>query len=1791
MSVPQLYSWPCWGPETISQAQGFDSALRAAAVAAHIDQEFIIDLQYTLGVGAIVWDNPYLENNAAGIKTPRFPNGSLHYLTGWLATDKYFQCIEKWQTVDPFFRNLYRLIAEIRKLPEFRVACDTPRKIYTTRVMDDHAYLKRGQIPFIDIAFRCWKPNAPANLHQLILYTAYENYTLYVRSQKRSFFDEGILELLRQIRNAINPEPDSTGKWEFLKIILDNMPLLDTPYEVRRHLLVECYKPDTPESGRSEFERNLLKLDSNLRPRVYVGNETSILSTQDREKLLERFRFLDLDQEQPADDEPPEKSATVDDLANSKKDKNHKRAKSNESQPTPDNQPSYLDSYLNEISGKIGSVHLEFAQRSFFSSNPYLSRDKHFDVHHFLANLNVSVHVPLEVLSKEQADEISVLLWVAIQIGGNLESAAAVVINYIPQKGFGIKPDLSGIWRTRSQQQRATPEVDETLFMPISNVEERPLPPHLADTLNNRWRSEFLFLGKIVSAEKSKLLKAVRVLGQNLKLTQVDWTSNLLRTYLVKENDNETKSQLIQANADTQFTSDGAYYSHVTKRSGILVNEAGSPYFFNLEIFGKYLNLYLKQEYTSCPFEAWNLWTDKVLAVLSCSTGARPVTDLFAEIENFSQDFSLLIIDDKEVVTRESKRLVMLPRKVSSFIRLVYIPTLINLAKSFDSNHPIHDAITGLLQRRPNSKIPLFFHLSQRGVERVHFSTIASTIHPGLPANFARHLVSNHLPVNDRELISTQLGHQIEEMYTHGPNSLRKLNTDLCNIAEEFDALLSQLNVELPTPPQQNSFEHPIGINIPNKFGKKARAAMMKANHKELRLKIIATVNDKLSNFEGDSVHAQTLLDQAINELKTIVTSATSESIIKRLCAKYFQNALPSGVTVFYPARKNKKLFDPFSTVFLSSLQARSDTHSGLMKLLKSFDPRSRSDAFVLLALSLIKQNGITDPILLNKLMSRRFNVGKLNGNAFIEIYPGETARTNETCRRHTLQANSVKFFSTLQQFSERRIDEKAVKISQPLHASLTEIFSHHPCVDNVQKLIRHVQDFEYAHQFFTLPGALAGIARGNTEHRSIDLPSLQAAHSLNPTSIRLLQFPATERVNNTVAKGQVIKKAKELMKSVGLPRDHIDDLFPKSEAKTIALKALRGFTESLLIRRGLKRECLASSTKKLYLGRLSEFFKRTDAEHSINTLDHAGLQETVSSYLEDRNASIESVNDDARQIKDYCNELKLHGFPGEIEVPFFDRDFNPSTTLFSDSELKEIERLVNRTLGAEDNCAYYLYRYYGFRRDEALYQNIEKIFRSDDDVVFQIKGDSAFRTKTPGSNRSGFCIDKLPDDFYNYLDTCLHSRQVESQIRLIPSTTHQSTVDLISDKIQRVANRGSIHTLRHNYANALAHQLLNEAVWGGNRRIQTTPICMAITTPQGIRKHTLLAAARLLGHSSPKMLLSTYAHCAFDILDKVYKQQNHGEYKIDLSTLHELDNRSDSDLEKGSECSTTINPVSHQDPKPLAINLIKEKIATLQDVVSLKQSAQFQNFQRYLKILPAPMRLPLGDTSRANYLKFTTVFHQELLSLKVLRKPTLDVISDLALHAKKNLNPIFEAEPKQVRLQKERLIENAYNHNSNFEPLANFNEDKLFAVREYQIERDLTFLFSLLFLSRTTPKNFKFRTNSEATHPVTEFLNKLNFQGEKLSRHDHRKSLGFNLGYGNVWLFTVNSKSFLKNKKNKEITEKSENINSKCNPLGSSKSGSKGAFTPRESGFDNSKFYLYGLTLHLLIMSNDDEY
>jgi hypothetical protein len=243
MSLPNLPSWPCWGPETISQSYGFDSELRAAAVIADVDQEFITDLQNALGVGASVWNNPYLENNAAAIKAPRFSHGALHYMTGWLASEKYFQCIERWHTADPFFANLYRLIEVIRKLPEFRVAVAAPRKLYAQRVMDDHAYIKRGQIPFIELAFRCWKSNAPANLHQMILYTAFENYTFYVRSQKRSFFDEGIIELLQQIRNAVNPEPNSTGKWEFLKIILDKMPLLDNPYDVKKYLLAQCYNP------------------------------------------------------------------------------------------------------------------------------------------------------------------------------------------------------------------------------------------------------------------------------------------------------------------------------------------------------------------------------------------------------------------------------------------------------------------------------------------------------------------------------------------------------------------------------------------------------------------------------------------------------------------------------------------------------------------------------------------------------------------------------------------------------------------------------------------------------------------------------------------------------------------------------------------------------------------------------------------------------------------------------------------------------------------------------------------------------------------------------------------------------------------------------------------------------------------------------------------------------------------------------------------------------------------------------------------------------------------------------------------------------------------------------------------------------------------------------------------------------------------------------------------------------------------------------------------------------------
>jgi hypothetical protein len=115
-------------------------------------------------------------------------------------------------------------------------------------------------------------------------------------------------------------------------------------------------------------------------------------------------------------------------------------------------------------------------------------------------------------------------------------------------------------------------------------------------------------------------------------------------------------------------------------------------------------------------------------------------------------------------------------------------------------------------------------------------------------------------------------------------------------------------------------------------------------------------------------------------------------------------------------------------------------------------------------------------------------------------------------------------------------------------------------------------------------------------------------------------------------------------VRSIGVQPIDFDQLERSTWHKSIAHRALITFTRDLFQRRGQGRPHLADSTKRLYLGRIAEFFRRTDAQSAIQALDQEDLQETIDVYLDERSAYIDTVIDDARQIGAFRKALLANG-------------------------------------------------------------------------------------------------------------------------------------------------------------------------------------------------------------------------------------------------------------------------------------------------------------------------------------------------------------------------------------------------------------------------------------------------------------------------------------------------------------------------------------------------------------------
>ncbi|MFN4327628.1 MAG: hypothetical protein ACK4FF_02025 [Limnobacter sp.] len=1778
----------------MSESNGVAQALRQAASEASLDPELITDLQHAFGVGSAVWEHQYLTIGKSGPPKPTHPDGALHYVAGWLATDPYLEVLTRWGTHEPFFQNLYQLAKVLRGLEPFRYSLSGPIKMVSGRLIDGASYVKRGHLPFPELLFRTWKASRPVGIPQTVLWAAYLNHDAYTKTHNRSVFDAPILDLISQLRNAIAPEKNGGEKWLSLNNALHDMQPVRTPDEVRTHFLRKADEYFNDECW-PEISRNIRKIGVIHNPAVYLGSKET-LSESDRLLVIQRFGL--------GYDDPPEQpnplpvSSSTGDAVGKKRGRLPNTKDSSSKDPQPKVEETDEENFLRSTSGKIGSINLEFAQRAVYAENPFLSYKQELDVYQFLSGIDLEEilennHRLNQSIGSEASElkGLAILIWTAVQIGGHLDAAASMVIHYTPQKEFGLQPDLSGIWRTRSQQQKNTPEVSCDIFLPLATIEKRSFPDHLVADLDRLWKTHFTHLGQICKLSNKLLRQVMTEIGLHLGQTKIDWTSNLLRTSIAKTKDNETHALLLQSNAHTKFTSDAAYYSVIEDHPAGPLNIAGSPYCFRLDEFGGHLKRFLNQEYSADSLCAWNLWTDKILAILACATGIRPVVDMFAEVENFSKDFSLVLIDDKEVVTRDSRRIVQLPKTVSSLLAKKYLQSLRSLKNKLPTNHPIRSGIDDLLQHRSEARIPLFFHLTEKGIEHVHFGKVASSIHPGLPPNFARHLISNHLQIDDRELISIQLGHQIEGLYSFGPTSLRTLKNDLKALANAFQKFFDDQSIVVPNAPELAIEQLNVSAHLPTSFGKRKRNAAMMARWKSLSRDIQNSIKARIAEERrnGEIDKPLNLLQTVIKETTAGITSDFERTLLKRICTKQFRLLLPDMTELFDSPSRNRTPKPVFSSHFLTLLNERASTHPAFMKLLREARPRSKSDAFTLLALSLVKNNGITDPQLFQQLTNRRFETLILKDQIHIEIYPGKIARPNETCRRHQLSANSRRFIDTLSAFSDHPLRATNVKLSDDLTDRLSEIFGNTQSGKTAEDLVQHLQAIEYAHQRFTLPAALAEVARGATKHRSIDRASLLAINGEPRPTVTESEMPKPSSCEFTHRDTDITKSIRDLVRSIGVQPIDFDQLERGTWHKSIAHRALITFTRDLFQRRGLGRPYLADSTKRLYLGRIAEFFRRTDAQSAIQALDQEDLQETIDVYLDERSAYIDTVIDDARQIGAFCKALLANGFPGPLSVPYIDPDFNPSTMLLSRQELEQIDKIVYEGHSDQDISVYALYRYFGFRRREGLNQGVSRVFDSGSEMIIQIKGDSTFRTKTPGGNRNARSLWPLPTAAVNAFKVRLRQGRDLASPYLVSKSDHEIIVGNITRAIKSIVSRGHIHVLRHNYGDNLLRELLNYAIWGVRKPDSATPRCISVTTPQGIRRHTLQAAARLLGHSTPKMLLTTYSHCGFDVLDSIYRQSNHDEAAFDEA--HQIKHNSTDDQNTTPLEVVTSNPKSKSIAvtKPRAIDFITRKFSELDSVIPINESLEILEFSKYLNSLPDTHRPSLGSNSDKKYLKPSRVFLRELQDSNILRSTCQESLSEVFSFSINSLEPFLRHESKYIREQLAIQVRSFLSRVHNNQPIGNFNKDKLFAVRENNFYLDFSLFLSIMKLSETTFSDYCFKSNSPTDQYINQILRDLGFGEIYLTKHDHRKSLEFNLEHGHYWLFTARPPESSMDTHEANPAKDTIVNNAKKKRRGRPKGSKNTEKSKIVRAFDNSKLYLYGITLQILMLANHE--
>lgn len=419
---------------------------------------------------------------------------------------------------------------------------------------------------------------------------------------------------------------------------------------------------------------------------------------------------------------------------------------------------------------------------------------------------------------------LAAVLWVAMATGRSLARALAIKVSHIPDEEWSITPAMLLRQAVRPSRAWRPEERHGCWIRPLSNSYELPLPADVAEVFRARlvpYASSPAILGALF-APKPLLSRFREIMAMVAPRVTAGMFTNLLPWQLYLSTGDAVLARLYARHPNTGLPGAAAYPSWTGAELTNTLLTSGLPApslenFLTANVLGSRLDpiealiraeirkaaAALRRKRNNDVVDFHNALTSYILVALQAATGARPVRAPFESVVDFDFEERFVFVADKLSGLSRSGRLVPLPKVLSDFIALQYVPYLRSLAawieRSGDSELGL--CIRNATNRTSSGEMPFFFFLQLDGriLRWISFSemTIASLglFAWPLPLRHFRHRLARKLrtALIDPEVIDGILGHCERGSSAYGDRSTRIWLEDIAGARPVMDECFASL--------------------------------------------------------------------------------------------------------------------------------------------------------------------------------------------------------------------------------------------------------------------------------------------------------------------------------------------------------------------------------------------------------------------------------------------------------------------------------------------------------------------------------------------------------------------------------------------------------------------------------------------------------------------------------------------------------------------------------------------------------------------------------------------------------------------------------------------------------------------------------------------------------------------------------------------------------------------------------------------------------------------------------------